>query len=102
MAAQNDDGEVILGDSHEYDQQIEPFDKVVIDDLILSELRKIIRLPDWTIAERWHGIYSKTLSPCFEAEPLHKVHVCTGTGGAGMTMAFGIAERAWKRWSSEG
>jgi FAD dependent oxidoreductase TIGR03364 len=102
MASQNDAGEVILGDSHEYDQQIEIFDKVQIDDLMLRELQKIICLPDWSIAERWHGLYVKQASgdPVFEAELLPGVHVCTGTGGAGMTMAFGLAERAWKRWMS--
>ena len=92
---------VILGDSHEYDGEIEPFDKVEIDDLIMRELRKIIHLPNWMIAKRWHGQYVKHAggAPVFEAEPLPRVHVCTGMGGAGMTLAFGLAEQAWRRWS---
>jgi FAD dependent oxidoreductase TIGR03364 len=100
MVSQNDANELILGDSHEYGIDIEPFDKSEIDDLIIRELRRMIRIPDWSIAERWHGIYAKHLAgPLFEAEPLPKVHLCTGTGGAGMTMAFGLAERCWQRWA---
>jgi FAD dependent oxidoreductase TIGR03364 len=99
MASQNDVGEVILGDSHEYDQAIEPFDKPLIDELIVRELQKVIRLPDWSIQARWHGVYVKhPTQPCLHAEPLPGIHICTGTGGSGMTMAFGLAEQCWERW----
>ncbi len=100
MAAQNDAGEVILGDSHEYGAAIEPFDKAVIDNLILRELSRVIRLPRWEIEERWHGVYAKNgTQSVFAAEPLPHVHVCTATGGAGMTMSFGLAERFWETLS---
>lgn len=102
MASQGSGGEVILGDSHEYGGDIEPFDKLQVDDLILRELRKVIVLDDWTIEQRWHGIYAKHNDlPVFEAEPEAGAHVCVGTGGAGMTMSFGLAARAWDRWMGE-
>jgi FAD dependent oxidoreductase TIGR03364 len=99
MAAQNDLGEVVIGDSHEYDDAIEPFDKLRIDELILDYLRRLIDLPDWTIQQRWHGIYAKhpTLT-LFTAEPQPRAHVVTAPGGSGMTMSFGHAEALWTQW----
>jgi FAD dependent oxidoreductase TIGR03364 len=97
MASQNDAGEIILGDSHEYEDQIDPFDKALIENLILRELRRIIHLPTWEITQRWHGIYLKhPQDPIFEANPIPGVYLSTATGGAGMTMAFGLAERFWE------
>lgn len=102
MASQCRNGEVILGDSHEYGTDITPFDKAEIDALILRELQKVIRLDDWTICERWHGLYAKHPSfPVFESEAADGVQVCVGTGGAGMTLAFGLADRAWRHWAGE-
>jgi len=102
MASALASGEIILGDSHEYESAISPFDKEEIDELILRELRNVIKLQDWTISERWHGIYAKhpTL-PIYEREVDKGVHVFVGPGGAGMTMSFGLAQRAWKDWLGE-
>jgi glycine/D-amino acid oxidase-like deaminating enzyme len=99
MASPFPSGEVILGDSHEYGAEITPFDKTEIDELMLRELKKVFRLGDWTIQERWHGIYAKhpTL-PVIEEDCGDGVHMFVGPGGAGMTMSFGLAERAWRRW----
>jgi len=100
MASQDDQGHVILGDSHEYDNQIDPFDKEVIDELILRELREIICLPTWEIESRWHGIYAKHPDqPICRVQPSPGVHVRTATGGAGMTMSMGLAQSDWTGWS---
>jgi FAD dependent oxidoreductase TIGR03364 len=93
MAAQNGEGEVILGDSHEYGEGIGPFDKERIHELILLELRRFIDLPDWSIAERWHGVYAALSGEVqFVRRPSPGVTLVVSTGGAGMTMSFGLAE----------
>lgn len=98
MASQNESGEVILGDSHEYGSMIDPFSKTLIDELMLRELHKVLRMPDWSLEERWSGVYAKhPTRPWFEAEPVMHVHICTGLGGAGMTLSFGVAEQFWNR-----
>ncbi len=100
MASQNELGQIVLGDSHEYDADIGPFDREEIDELILRELRKQFVFPSWKIEARWHGVYAKHTSlPMLELEPLTGVHVCVAPGGAGMTMSFGIAERFWKQFA---
>ena len=99
MASQNAFGEVVIGDSHEYDDVIEPFDKPEIDNLILNYLKGMVCLPDWSIAARWHGIYAKHPSlPLFTAEPQAEARVVTSIGGAGMTLSFGFAEELWAKW----
>ncbi|MBA63216.1 MAG: TIGR03364 family FAD-dependent oxidoreductase [Planctomycetaceae bacterium] len=96
MASQFSSGEVILGDSHEYGENISPFDKIEIDELMIRELKKVIRLNDWTIKEKWHGIYAKHPDlPVYEEDINESVSLFVGTGGAGMTMSFGLANKYW-------
>ena len=97
MAAQNERGEIVLGDSHEYGDAIEPFDKTRIDDLILSYLDTFLTIPNRTIAGRWHGLYLKhPHEPYVVARPSPDLLCVTGVGGAGMTLSFGLAEQVVK------
>jgi phosphonatase-like hydrolase len=92
MASQNGLGEITLGDSHEYDEAIDPFDKAEIDDLILSYLQTFLDVPNVQIRSRWHGTYLKSRDHAFISSPEPGVTIITGFGGAGMTLSFGVAE----------
>jgi FAD dependent oxidoreductase TIGR03364 len=94
LVSQTADGAITLGDSHEYDECVDIFDKPEIDELILREAQTFLRLPNFRVAERWHGVYSThPEKPFFEAEPAERVHIVTAPGGSGMTLSFGLAER---------
>jgi glycine/D-amino acid oxidase-like deaminating enzyme len=94
MAAQNQAGEIVIGDSHEYGDAIEPFDKSEIDGLILDYLQTFLDAPGLRIAARWHGTYAKhPTRPYLVMHPVSAATVVTGVGGAGMTLSFGLAEK---------
>jgi FAD dependent oxidoreductase TIGR03364 len=94
MASQHGNGEITIGDSHEYGDRIGPFDKAEIDEKILEYLATFLDAPGLKIASRWHGIYVKhPREPFVIARPADSVTAVTGLGGAGMTLSFGLAER---------
>lgn len=99
LVSQNERGELVLGDSHEYGDAIEPFDNSRIDDLVLAYLHTFLKVQDLTIAARWHGLYVKhPTDPYVVARPSPNVVAVSGVGGAGMTLSFGLAEQVVNDW----
>lgn len=93
MVSQNGAGQLVLGDSHEYDDAITPFDRDDIDQRILSYLDGYFRWRDVPLAQRWHGIYAKHPREPWVVCPIDETaRVVTGFGGAGMTLSFGAAD----------
>ena len=98
LVSQNAAGELTLGDSHEFGDRVDPFDKVEIDELILGYLGTFLEAPDFKIATRWHGVYARHPDrTAVVLEPAPGVTVITGLGGAGMTLSFGLAEQVVRR-----
>src|SRR5262249_44029219 len=94
MVSRTGAGELTIGDSHEYRDEIEFFDKPRIDELILDYLRGYLDVPGLTIASRWHRTYGKhPTEPWLVRDVVPGVTVVTGIGGNGMTLSFGLAER---------
>jgi glycine/D-amino acid oxidase-like deaminating enzyme len=94
MVSQNNQGELTIGDSHEYGLNPDPFDKEFINRMILDYLSSFARFKDDTILETWHGIYPKLTNGETELviSPEPGIWIVNGLGGAGMTLSFGLAE----------
>lgn len=94
MVSQNGQGELTIGDSHEYGLDPDPFNKVFVDDMILSYLKTFAQFKDWTISSHWHGVYPKMTNGATELIilPEEGVTIINGLGGAGMTLSFGLLE----------
>jgi FAD dependent oxidoreductase TIGR03364 len=94
LVSQTTQGELTLGDSHEYGLAVDIFNKDEIDQLMLRYISTFLDAPDLSIAERWYGVYAKhPEKPYLTLEPAPGVRIVTSPGGAGMTLSFGIAER---------
>ena len=99
LAAQNGYGELILGDSHEYSLDPDPFDRAEIDELILDHTQTFLAPPTLRIAQRWHGVYAKHADrSVFLAEPEPNVYIVNGLGGMGMSTSFGLAQDVCENW----
>jgi FAD dependent oxidoreductase TIGR03364 len=102
LATQTRTGELVIGDSHEYGDDIEPYDKPEIEELVLDYFHTLAEAPDLRIVARWHGVYVKhPTEPFVTARPAPNALALTGVGGAGMTLSFGLAERAISEWLGE-
>ena len=94
MVSQNINGELTVGDSHEYGLDFDPFDKHFINQLILDYLKKMVHIDQWRLIESWNGIYPKMTNgkTDLHLEVENGVHIVNGIGGNGMTLSFGFAE----------
>lgn len=94
MVSQNGNGELTIGDSHEYGLVHDPFDKQFINTLITDYLHTFANFKDWQLLQSWHGIYPKMMNGqtelIKEIEP--GVTIINGVGGNGMTLSFGLCE----------
>ncbi len=94
MVAQNQAGELTIGDSHEYGTTHDPFDNDHINQLITNYLQKFAYVKNKTVVQTWNGVYPKLTNGDTELffSPEAGVYVLNGLGGAGMTLSFGLAE----------
>lgn len=93
MVSQNMSGELIIGDTHEYGRNPDPFDRAELNQYILDYLQGFASIPSLNISETWHGVYAKLPGKTeFIAQPETGVTIVNALSGAGMTLSFGLAE----------
>ncbi|MCH6235507.1 TIGR03364 family FAD-dependent oxidoreductase [Cognataquiflexum rubidum] len=101
MVSQNGNGQLTIGDSHEYGRHLDPFDREDINKKITDFLKTFSAFKDWTLESSWHGIYPKMTNGATEF--IHKVNpqvwIVNGMGGAGMTLSFGLGEEVVEKIS---
>ena len=95
MVSQNQSGQFTIGDSHEYGPDPDPFDKACINKLILDYLGSFAGFHNAAVIESWNGVYPKLTDGAswLLLRPAPGVTIINGFGGAGMTLAFGMADR---------
>jgi len=94
MVSQNEAAELTVGDSHEYGNTFDPFDRFEINQLVMEYLAKFVFCNNWKLTQSWNGIYAKMTNGETEVflNPEPGVYILNGLGGAGMTLSFGLAE----------
>lgn len=106
LVKQEEDGTIILGDSHEYAsaRHHEQPDYLLREDIsryFVEEGAKILSLKHWDIQSQWIGIYSQCATQdIFQHSIDNRVFIVTGIGGKGMTASAGFAlENLHKIWN---
>lgn len=94
MVSQNGQGELTVGDSHEYGSVFDPFNDASLNRLIMDYLKQFAVCDDWQLLQTWYGVYAKMKNGATELflNPEPGVYIINGLGGAGMTLSFGMAE----------
>ena len=91
MFTQRPDGDLVIGDTHSYDQVPDVFPAESWDALIVNKIRDLLDIGDFDVRYRWQGVYASASDPFLVAEPSPGVHVVSVTSGIGMTTSFGLA-----------
>jgi FAD dependent oxidoreductase TIGR03364 len=102
LAVENNNRELIIGDSHEYDEfDFDPGIKTEINDIILHWAGKYLNIQSYKVKETWSGEYLKNMSENIycRLSPTNNIRIVNAVGGQGMTISFGLAEETFNQWN---
>ncbi len=99
IAVQSADGSLVVGDSHHYGASVGPFAHNDVDELMLRHMREALHITDYTVTERWVGIYpSASQVDCFIEAPDDATRIAVVTSGTGASTGFGVAHDTFANW----
>ena len=87
-------GDLIVGDSHAYGETVSPFNRADIDASMLALAEGLLRRP-LQVLERWQGVYASGSRGYEIVQPAEGVQIVAITGGIGMSIAFGLAQKTF-------
>ena len=92
------EGNLIVGDSHEYalypekDRLYPYLTNNSINQLILEEMKKIMCIENYSIVKTWNGMYTQSIDEDILQMKLDEnIHMISAIGGKGMTASLGWA-----------
>jgi FAD dependent oxidoreductase TIGR03364 len=99
LVTQLPDGDLIIGDSHDYGDTLHQFADERIYDLLLAEAGRLLGVEHFAVRERWLGVYSargtsaqtRTYEPFHVSSSMPGVRVVQNVAGIGMTLSLGYA-----------
>ena len=91
MLTQLPDGDLVVGDTHDYGITPDPWSHEPLDDLLLDETRALLGRTDLTVVRRWQGVYASAGGEFLRSTVAPGVTAVAVTSGIGMTTAFGLA-----------
>lgn len=94
IVTQRPNGDLTLGDTHDYARTPSPFGDERLDELVLAEAAVLLGADRLRVLERWQGVYPHAPGrDLLVAAPRDGVRVVVVTSGIGMATAFGLAPR---------
>ncbi len=89
----NDDGSLVIGDSHHSDNVVRAFSQGVVEDLVLQEFSNLLGRTQGQVVERWSGTYPTSDGRLVVIDRVRdSVAIVVVTSGTGASTAFAIAE----------
>lgn len=95
MLTQRPDGTLIIGDSHHTERTLDPFLFEATSDTLLDAAAKLLGRK-FQVLQRWQGVYASSPQQSFLIKDLApNVTAVSVTSGIGMTISFGLAQKAF-------